>query len=1101
MNQMKNKFLFSLFVLSFSFIATCVSAQTSITLKNNTSNDRNNEVVEVSLASDVYDALSSLALFDAEENSVPYQVLPYENKIIFQATVAKNSTAIYTLKEGVPVTVEAKTYAAIMKPDSRGDIAWENDRAAYRMYNKKLLASEPNSANGVDLWVKKVSEPIVETMYTYSDYHSEQPEGVDAYSVGGKTLGAGGVAAYVNNKLWLHNPFDECEIIANGPLRSEFILTYKKVMIDGDSYTKTVRITSDANGLLNKAVVKYDGKIKSMKIAAGIFLHTGTNGIQYTSKKNIIGYAENASEGKVYSPNARFYTGIYMPGETTLATVDNQRIIYRDYIVGTELTYYFGGGWNIFPEGEYSLDEDWFTALDRFENGEKNPLIDRDNITLPNKKEIIQTAITVNNRWIGNNATPGNNTWRFGVYNAANMDLYKVYPDPNFLTYSLKWAAINKWNIAGSGNNYIDADDHTAGQAYIELYLMDEEKDEAKISATKKAIDTRIAKNPSSDDWWWIDAMLMAMPTIAQLGVIYEDDKYFDKMYDLYYNIRNRTIVAPVATRAYLWPTEYQTKYGKGPILPAYDQYKGLFNEEDHLWWRDWGFKPNVPPKKVPGNSSADVPKESPDGKNIYWSRGNGWVLAAMVRVLDVLPKDEAHREEYLDMFKKMSAALIKCQREDGFWNMNLADDNHYPGPETSGTALFTYGLAWGINKGFLDKETYYPVVAKAWNGLCEKAILANGTVKYIQDVGEDPVSTSKLSDNVNFGIGAVLWAASEVVKLASGEMPEAPEAPIFSIKKITPQSQKILVEFDDEIDKTSALEVNNYEISEGIKITKVTSYNSKAVVLALEKTLPYGRYLLTVNNILNSSGSSIPANTNMKFIFTVPLSNIQPEISITAIGNQEGYPPQNVMDKDLREESRWSQQGEKGQWIKFDMGKDVLINAVDIAFFKGDQRVSYFDLDASSDNKTFTPVLSELTSSGETLNMERYSFEPIKARYIRIVCNSNSAGGEHWNSITEARVQYETLTGMDNIQLDSSEITIYPNPVTDGQFIIEFSEKSIKTVNVMIYDTAGNNLFQKEMKVLDGKINMDKIQLGAGTYIVMVDYNKEKINKLFFVK
>lgn len=274
--------------------------------------------------------------------------------------------------------VFAQTYVAQMMPANRNDIAWENDLAAYRMYSKVLLSSEPNTANGTDLWVKKQAAPIIPTMYNYANYHDETPVngvpkvGVDAYSVNGKTLGIGGVVAYSNNKLWLHDPYDECQIIKNGSDTIEFVLTYKKVEVNGDYYTKTLRISTHTGSLLNKAVVKYEGKIKPMQIAAGIFLHTNMSnvtpdGVQYKpAGTGLIGYAENKSEGTVVSPNARFYEGVYMPGATTVATIDHQLVIYSDYAVGSEFTYYFGGGWNIFPAGKYASDQDWFAALETF---------------------------------------------------------------------------------------------------------------------------------------------------------------------------------------------------------------------------------------------------------------------------------------------------------------------------------------------------------------------------------------------------------------------------------------------------------------------------------------------------------------------------------------------------------------------------------------------------------------------------------------------------------------------------------------------------------------------------------------------------------------
>lgn len=365
-----------LFFLFASMLTAKTTDNTSIVLKNTLSFTRMNELVEVAVPKTL--DFSNLALFDKLGNVIAYQVLPC-GKIVFPATVNAKSRTTYTLKKGTPATAYTKTFAAQKMQETRNDIVWENDLSAYRLYSRVLLSNEPKTANGQDIWNKKMAGSIIDKMYTYASYHSEGTEGVDSYSVNGRTLGAGGIVAYANDQLWLHDPYDSCKIISNGPLRTEFILTYKKVEIDGDFYTKTLRITTNANGLMNKAIVKFEGKIKPMKIASGIYLHDNMAkvtpaGIQYTTEKNLIGYAENPSEGKVTSPNARMYTGVYMPGKTTFSTINNQLVIMSDYIVGSEFTYYYGAGWNVYPAEKYKTDTDWFKALNQFKQTILNPL-------------------------------------------------------------------------------------------------------------------------------------------------------------------------------------------------------------------------------------------------------------------------------------------------------------------------------------------------------------------------------------------------------------------------------------------------------------------------------------------------------------------------------------------------------------------------------------------------------------------------------------------------------------------------------------------------------------------------------------------------------
>ena len=1008
--KMKTKLIF-LSILLHCFIVQTSFSQRTFTLKNSTNFNRLNELVEVSISSAEMATISTLALYDGGNNPIPYQA-SYDNKIVFQASINAGATQVYTLKPGTPANSAVKTYTAIKMPTNRADIAWENDRAAYRMYSKVLLSSEPNTSNGVDLWVKKMSSPIIDKMYTYSNYHSEQVEGVDAYSVGGKTLGMGGVAAYTSttNKLWLHAPYDNIEIIENGPLRSEFILTYKKVEVDGDYYTKTLRITTNANGLLNKAVVKYEGKIKPMKLAAGIYLHTNMshetpNGTQYTSESNIIGYAENKSEGTVTSANARFYAGVYMPNTTTATTtVEHQRIIYADYAVGSEFTYYFGGGWNIFPAGEFSKDTDWFDALKNFKEAMQNPLLPVDVTKLPSKKEILNAGAAINGRWIGEHQTPGNNLWRWATYSMGNIEFYKVYPYFRYLDYALLWADNNNWAIS-EGTSTINADNHTCGQTYIDLYTLGK-ADISKLNAIKATMDYQISNRTHSADWWWVDAAFMAMPTLTRLGNVYNDTKYYDKMYAMFANVRDTLLVNN--SNSSMWPTAYRNQYGTGPILSGYPG-NGLYDKTNHFWWRDWGFQPNMPPKRDPNaipTWGADVPKQSPGGKNIYWSRGNGWALAALARTLITLPETDAHRNEYLQVYLEMVAALKACQREDGFWNMNLGDAAHFPGAESTGTALFAYGIAIGINHNILDKSTYYPVMAKAWNGLAALALDQSGNVKLLQNEGEGPINPANLSTNVDFGIGILLLAVSEISKLAEGDGLTPPAAAPIAATGIAMQTTKsIIITFDDAVNENTALDKKNYTIQGKATISSIAKHGANSVLLHLTDTLNYGKYSVVLNDIQNATGGVIEPNTTLKFSYTVPLGLTprQTEIGVTAIGSQTGNPPANVMDANLN--TRWSQQGQAGQWIQFDMGEEVDIFAVDIAWYRGNERISYYDIAVSSNGVNFTPVLSGLTSSGQTLELERDAFDPVSARYLRIICNSNSAGGEHWNSITETRI------------------------------------------------------------------------------------------------
>ncbi|GAB3010283.1 glycoside hydrolase family 88 protein [Niabella terrae] len=314
------------------------------------------------------------------------------------------------------------------------------------------------------------------------------------------------------------------------------------------------------------------------------------------------------------------------------------------------------------------------------------------------------------------------NIWTRAVYYEGLMALYAIDRKQQYYDYAVDWGQKHQWGLNG-GVGTRNADNQCCGQTYIDLYRIDPRPE--RIKAITACINTVVAGD-KNDDWHWIDALQMAMPVFTKLGVLNKDSRYFDKMYEIYAYSKN--------------------KHGQN----------GLYNRQDHLWWRDKDF---VPPYK------------EPNGEDCYWSRGNGWVLAALVRVLDELPDTDPHFQEYLQDFRDMSAAILKVQRPDGFWNVSLHDAGHFGGKELSGTALFTYGFAWGIRKGYLDGASYKPAVSRAWKAMVRDAVHKNGFLGYVQGTGKEPsdgqpVTHTSRPDFEDYGLGCFLLAGTEIYRL-----------------------------------------------------------------------------------------------------------------------------------------------------------------------------------------------------------------------------------------------------------------------------------------------------------------------------------------------
>jgi rhamnogalacturonyl hydrolase YesR len=184
--------------------------------------------------------------------------------------------------------------------------------------------------------------------------------------------------------------------------------------------------------------------------------------------------------------------------------------------------------------------------------------------------------------------------------------------------------------------------------------------------------------------------------------------------------------------------------------------YDVLWDEEEGLFFRDTRF----------------FTKFEENGRKLFWSRGNGWVFGGLALMIPDLPKGWEGRTFYTELFKKMAESIKNCQRDDGTWNMGLLGGvEGYPVKETSGTAFFAFGMAWGINNGLLDRETYEPVIYKAWNALTQ-CVTDEGLLGHVQPIGAEPGDSYDDKTEV-YGIGAFLAAGSEIYKLVGGTLPE----------------------------------------------------------------------------------------------------------------------------------------------------------------------------------------------------------------------------------------------------------------------------------------------------------------------------------------
>ncbi len=647
--------------------------------------------------------------------------------------------------------------------------------------------------------------------------------------------------------------------------------------------------------------------------------------------------------------------------------------------------------------------------------------------SLPLKDEVVSILKKVNESWMARNPDPGNNQWARAAYFIGNLDFYKIYPKQQYLDYTYSWANKYNWALNG-GSSTRNADNQCIGQVYIDLYKMDDPLDSFKIDRISRSI-SRMVESDKSDDWWWIDALFMAMPIFTRLGVLLNDEAYFKKMYSLYYN----------------------TKVSRS-----------LYNKEQGLWYRDESFAP---------------PYTTPNGKPSYWSRGNGWVFVAHARVLQLLPQHDPHRTEYLETFKEMALALQKCQREDGFWNASLDDPNNFGGPETSGTSFFTYGFAWGINNGLLDSATYSPIVAHAWNGLVTKAVHEDGFLGYVQGVGTNPSSSQPVTyqTTADFGVGAFLLAGSEVAKLAPGLMPQPSNFYIDSV--VVTGSQNISVWFNREIDPTSGANPKNYSI-EGAEIQNVNiSGDGKGALLAVTPLKP-GKYRLVPGEIKDNEGNVVESDVPVSFFWLGTIG-----VSASSFEAGTDNKPERTLDFDLN--TRWSAEG-MGQWIQYDLGSVQLVTSVDIAWFKGNERYSKFAISLSEDGEKFVEVFNNRTS-GTTLDLENFNFTDTRARFVKITGFGNSVS--LWNSITETRINTLTSSVFNSVSPSDQALVLFPNPYSNKGLTINMAVEPGKIYSLKLADIQGNVVARKMIvSSAPSSLSWPELVLPRGLFFLWID-------------
>ena len=351
-------------------------------------------------------------------------------------------------------------------------------------------------------------------------------------------------------------------------------------------------------------------------------------------------------------------------------------------------------------------------------------------------RQTIEKIEKVQAYWQSHNRAECRCFWDNAAYFTGNQAAYELTERQDYLDYALRMAEYNHWSGAtepdkskwqyktyGEGPQHVlFADWQICFQTYIDPYNFEEtgrqgdketRRDE-RVARAKEVMGYE-ADSKVHDYWWWADALYMVMPVMTKMYRLTGDTKYLRKLYE---------------------------------NLCYCDSI--MLDKETGLYFRDGKY---VYPQH-----------KTESGKKDFWARGDGWVLAGLAKVLQDMPQDYVRQPFFVEKYQNLARGVAKLQQKEGYWTRSMMDPQQAPGPETSGTAFFCYGMLWGVNNGYLSKKEFGPVIEKAWKYLTETALQENGKVGYVQPIGERAIPGQKVDANsqANFGVGAFLLAACE---------------------------------------------------------------------------------------------------------------------------------------------------------------------------------------------------------------------------------------------------------------------------------------------------------------------------------------------------
>ena len=595
---------------------------------------------------------------------------------------------------------------------------WESDRAAYRLYLDKRAVT--------DLFGKKRPELVMHNVGRGADYHAMADWGMDILEVG-ESLGDGSIGVWQDGKARFIGPAKTLSAteIANGPILAGYDVKAEGLAFGGKSYDLDATYTIAAGSRLFEVVGKARG---SAPLVAGIVKHKGVSVLTPADPKGRA-WAYFASWGhqSLADPADELGLAFFYPVADIESSGDDGNSLYAAYADPAKpIRFFAGAAWK--QELGGVADEAAFRRyLEDTAEALSHPPVVTVTAGLPKPAEILADIERVADWQIAHldkldyvdryrEESENPTGWVQGTLYLGLSVLADRSGEARYADAILRHDRMTDWSLSGPAEH---ADFQLIGQTYFWDYRRSHDP-QAKVAILRR-FDEVLAEHPDvpldfdgeyrpdagkpcQKRWCWSDALFMAPPTWATASRVTGDPRY------LAYADQE------------MWATVQK-----------------LYDPAAHLFYRDTTQMKN----------------------KVFWSRGNGWVLAGLARFLDALPPDHPNRGRYEALFKEMAQRVMGLQTEGGTWCPSLLSGGKDCPPETSGTALFVYGLAWGVNHGLLDRNATLPVLIRGWSAL-SAAIRPDGRLGWVQRIGYAPDKVAA-DDTQLYGTGALLLAGAEL--------------------------------------------------------------------------------------------------------------------------------------------------------------------------------------------------------------------------------------------------------------------------------------------------------------------------------------------------